>query len=123
MNLGRELQPLQFLRRSIERDNEIEFQDVNKSTNRLRKLQIIKEEVQKNLDKANEKQATRFNLRRKPIDFKVGDRVWKITIKLSDKADSKAGKLFDKYEGHYIIKKKNFPTIYELRNLKGKSLG
>ena len=35
------------LRKSIERDDEIEFQDDNRWTDRLRKLQIIKE-VQKN---------------------------------------------------------------------------
>ena len=58
------------------------------------------------MDEANEKQATHYNLRRRPIEFKVGDRVWKITTKLSNKADSKTGKLFDKYEDPYIVKKK-----------------
>ena len=38
----------------------------------------MKEEVQKNLDEANTKQATPYNLRRRPIEFKVGDRVLKI---------------------------------------------
>ena len=94
-NLGRELQPLQPLRKSIERDDDVEFQDVNKWTDRLRRLKIIKEVVQKNLDEANEKQATRYNLRRRPIEFKVGDKVLKIATKWSNKADSKAGKLFD----------------------------
>ena len=41
------------------------------------------EEVQKNLEKANTKQATRYNLRRRPIEFKVGDRVLKKTTKSS----------------------------------------
>ena len=41
LNLGRELQPLQSLKKNIEKDDEIEFQDENKWTNRLRKLQII----------------------------------------------------------------------------------
>ena len=44
LNLGRESQPLQSLRKSIEK-NEIEFQDENMWTDRSRKLQIIKEEV------------------------------------------------------------------------------
>ena len=33
----------------------------------------MKEGVQKNLYEANIKQATRYNLRRRPIEFKVGD--------------------------------------------------
>ena len=40
---------------------------MNKWTDRLRRLEIIKEEVQKNLDEANEKQATGYNLRRRPV--------------------------------------------------------
>ena len=45
LNLGRELQPLQSLRKSIEEDDDIVFQDENRWTNRLRRLEIIKEEV------------------------------------------------------------------------------
>ena len=57
-------------------------------------------------------------MRRRPIEFKVGDRVLKIETKISNEADNKAGKLSDKYEGPYIIKKEVSPTIYELKNLK-----
>ena len=87
------------------------MEDKNRWTDRLRKLQIFKEEVQKNFKEANKTQATRFNFRRRPIEFKVGDRVLKIETKLSNKADSKAGKLFDKYEGPYITKKKSHPQF------------
>ena len=75
------------------------------------------------MDEANEKQATHYNLRRRPIEFKVGDRVLEMKTKISNKADNKAGKLFNKYEGPYIVKRKISPTIYELQNLKGKSVG
>ena len=68
-------------------------------------------------------EAARYNLRRRSIELKVGDRILKISTKLSYKADDKAGKLFDKYEGPYIIKRKISPTVYELKNLKGKSAG
>ena len=71
---------------------------------------------------ANIKQATRYNLRRRLIEFKVGDRVLKIESKMSNKADNKAGKLFNKYEDPYVIKKISH-TIYELKNLKRKSVG
>ena len=75
------------------------------------------------MDKANEKQATQYNLRRRSIEYKVGDKVLKIETKISNKADNKARKLFNKYEGPYIIKKKISPTIYELKKIKGKSVG
>ena len=75
------------------------------------------------MDKANEKQATQYNLRRRSIEYKVGDKVLKIETKISNKADNKARKLFNKYEGPYIIKKKISPTIYKLKNIKGKSVG
>ena len=90
---------------------------------RLRKLQIIKEEFQKNLNDANEKQAIRFNLYSRPIKFKVGDKALKIATKLSKKANSKAGKLYDKYIDPYIIERKIPPSVYELKNLKGKHVG
>ena len=38
LNLGRELQPLQSLRKNTNQDNDIEFQDANKWTDRLRKF-------------------------------------------------------------------------------------
>ena len=69
------------------------------------------------------KQATRYNLHRRPIEFKIGDRVLKIGTKLSNKADSKAGQIYDGYEGPHIIKREISLTIYELKNLKGKSVG
>ena len=65
---------------------------------------------------ANEKQATRYNLRRRPIEFKEGDRVLKIATKLSNKADSKTGKVYDKYEGPYIIKGVFYPRWSEKSN-------
>ena len=67
--------------------------------------------VQKNLDKANKKQDTPYNLHRRSIEFKVGDRVLKIATKLSNKADRKADKLYDKYEGPYIIKRKSMGKL------------
>ena len=61
------------------------------------------------MDEANEKQVTHYNLRRRPIEFKVGNRVLKIENKISNKADNKAGKLFNRYEGPYIVKRKISP--------------
>ena len=75
------------------------------------------------MDEANTKQATRYNFRRRPIEFKIGDNVLKIEAKISNKAENKAGKLFNEYEGPYIIKRKISPAIYELKILKGKSVG
>ena len=50
---GRELEPLQALKREIEDLDKIKMQDTDKWSDKLRRLKIIKEEVQKNLDGAN----------------------------------------------------------------------
>lgn len=84
---------------------------------------MITEEVPKNLEKASERQASNYNLGRKPVEFKIGDKVLERVTKLSKKANNKAGELYDHYEGPFIAKKKIFPTIHELKNLKGKSIG
>ena len=42
LNLGRELLPFHSFRKSIEKDDDIEFQDVSRWTDRLRRLPMIK---------------------------------------------------------------------------------
>ncbi|XP_068990460.1 GATA zinc finger domain-containing protein 14-like [Neodiprion pinetum] len=64
-------------------DDEIELQDTDKWTDHLRRLQTLRDEVQRHLIEANEKQAHYYNLRRRDIQFKEGDRVLKKNHTLS----------------------------------------
>lgn len=100
----------------MENSNEIELQNIDKWRDWLRKLQIIKEEIQRNLDNENNKQASRYNWRGRPNEYKVGDRVFKVHTILSNKADKKAGKHHDQYNGYFIIKKK-IPLTIQIRIL------
>ena len=82
---------------------------------------FIKEEIQINLNDSNNR-LYHYNLRRRPIEYKLEVRVLKRVTKLSNKAD-RAGKLYDKFEGPFIIKKKIYPTLYELKTPKAKIIG
>ena len=90
---------------------------------RLNRLKIIKDEVQKNLEVANERQAQYYNLRRRPISYEIGEQILRSEKTLSNKADNIAKKLNKNFEGSFFIKTKISPTIYEIKNKKGKSLG
>ena len=85
-------------------------------------MKIIKHEVQKNLKLANERQAKYYNLRRRPISYKIGKQVIRSEKTLSNKADNIAKKLNENFEGPFFIKTKISPTIYEIKNRKSKSL-
>ncbi|XP_068989240.1 probable serine/threonine-protein kinase mkcB [Neodiprion pinetum] len=93
LNLGRELNPTQCLRNQLENDDEIELQDTDRWTDHLRRLQILRDEVQRHLIEANEKQAHYYNLRRRDIQFKEGDRVLKKNHTLSSGPERTTAKL------------------------------
>ena len=48
---------------------------MGKWVERLNRLKIIKDEVQKNLELANERQEKHYNLRRRPISYEIGEQV------------------------------------------------
>ena len=72
---------------------EVESQEIDKWVERLNRLKIIKDEVQKNLELANERQAKYYNLRRRPISYEIGEQVLRSEKTLSNKADNIAKKL------------------------------
>ena len=86
-------------------------------------MKIIKDEVQKNLELANESQAKYYNLRRRPISYKIEEQVLRSEKMLSNKAGNIVKKLNKNFEGPFFTKTKISPTIYEIKNKKGKSLG
>ena len=56
LNFGRELEPIQTLKKDLINAEEVESQEIGKWVERLNRLKIIKDEVQKNLELANERQ-------------------------------------------------------------------
>ena len=69
-------------------------------------MKIVKDELQKNLELANERQSKYYNLRRGPISYEIGEQVLRSEKTLSNKADNIAKKLNKNFEYIYIEKTK-----------------
>lgn len=90
---------------------------------KLKDLQKIYNEVGEKLSRTYNKNAERYNLRRRHIEFKEQDRVWKRSFAQSDATRNFAAKLAPRFNGPYIISKRISPLIYELQDEKGKVIG
>lgn len=82
----------------------------------------IRDAVRKHLDKAHESSKKRYDLRARPVEYSVGDMVWKRTFFLSDASRGFAAKLAPKFQKSKIIKKVGYSS-YELADESGKNLG
>lgn len=85
-------------------------------------LHKIFDRVQLSLIKAHSRNSTHYNLRRKNVDFNVGDYVWKRTFYHSSKDDRFCKKLAPKYIKCRIIGKKS-KLVYDLEDTSGRNLG
>lgn len=85
-------------------------------------LRKIFDQVQSNLIKAHSRNSTHYNLRRKKIEFQIGDIIWKRTYYQSDRDNRFAKKLAPKYVKCRIIAK-NSPLVYILEDMQGNNLG
>lgn len=121
LNLGRELEPVHSMsRRGV---TEIEQGDTVKWATRMREIQALREWVVENLDRAYERQAARYNLRRRNRAFKVEDLVLKRQHVLSSAAHNIAAKLAHKFQGPFRIERMISPVVYELGLLDGSPAG
>lgn len=85
-------------------------------------LRKIFDKVQANLIKAHSRNSNYYNLRRKNIEFNVGDVIWKRTYYQSDRDERFAKKLAPKFIKCRITAKRS-PLVYDLEDLSGHSLG
>jgi hypothetical protein len=86
-------------------------------------LKKVREFVQKRLSVAYERNRKQYNLRRRHVNYNVGDLVWKRQFVLSDAANYFASKLAGKFCGPFKIRKKLGYCVYELEGDNGKSIG
>lgn len=111
----------------FERDKEncLNKDDVNITETRSKeiKLKALRDFVRTKLKTAHEKTKHNYNLRHRPVHYKVGDFVWKKEYTQSDAAKSYAAKLGKKYTGPFKIKKKLGINTYELEDDNGISKG
>jgi len=122
-NLGRELVPIYSLSRRTQGVTEVTVEDTEKWAERIKKLQSLREWVIENLNKAYEKQASHYNLRRRDKTFRVGDLVLKRQHTLSSAANKIAAKLAHKFHGPYKVARVISPVVYELVQLDGSPAG
>ncbi|KAJ8966830.1 hypothetical protein NQ317_006272 [Molorchus minor] len=123
INFGREyVETGDWYKYRINSQNPVEVpeNDVNKRNKGFRKLF---ENVKNNLAKAQERNRRVYNLRRRPVHFSVGDKVWRKNKIKSDALNYIAAKLAPKFIGPFIIKQKTGSWTYELCDSSGQSKG
>lgn len=80
-------------------------------------------EVQLKLDKAYEVSKRVYNMRRRPVQYQLGQKVWKRNFLLSDATKGITAKLSDRFVGPFTIRRKVGYCVYELCNDRGESIG
>lgn len=118
LNFGREM----ILKGTDHRDRATQT-PLEDDVDRLKDLGRIFEDVRTRLARAHQVNATRYNLRRRPQEFKVNDQVWKRNYQLSDAAANFSAKLSPKYTGPYTITSKISPTVYQLSDQTDRDIG
>lgn len=98
------------------------FQPRDQYAENLGILSSIFNKVQLALLQAHSRNSNSYNLRKKPMEFQIGDVIWRKTFFQSDKDKYFNKKLAPKYVQCKIISKKS-PLVYELSDMSGNNLG
>lgn len=86
-------------------------------------LDNIREKVRWNVTEAQRRQEENYNLRHRPIQYDVGEKVWRRNFVLSDASRHFAAKLAPKYVGPYTISRKISSVVFELVDNAGREVG
>lgn len=107
---------------SFDRDTEVRPGDRDSYAVNLGGLKDIFDNVRQKLHSAYIRGAKTYNLRRRDIEFHVGDRVWRRNKVLSNAANNFSAKLAPKYILS-VVKTKHSKLAYELCNEDGSKAG
>ena len=118
---GYEMQP-NFSSLAVE-DPESLSHPLQKANVRKSALGALVEKVHQRITQASRKNKATYDLRRKHLEFDVGEWVWKKNFVQSSAPESIAGKLCKKYTGPFKIVKKTSPIIYQLCDESGADIG
>lgn len=90
---------------------------------RLQELQEVYRNVVSRLEKNHQKNARHYNLRRRHVQYDVGDMVWKKNFTQSNAAAYYSSKLAPTFVGPFRVSKKLSPLVYQLEDVEGNTLG
>lgn len=114
---------MNLYRRKQETPGEIQAGEIVSWRERLEKLENLRACVRENIEDAREKQARYYNSRRRDRTYAIEDCVMKRLHMLSSTAKHVAAKLSPNFYGPFVIEKILSPTVFELVDETGKSLG
>ncbi|XP_054287953.1 uncharacterized protein LOC129003679 [Macrosteles quadrilineatus] len=121
LNFGRELK----LPNSLLQVQFIEGEEATPSRlicERSERFRAINEYVRRNLSQAHKRQASYYNLRRRPNTLKVGQQVLCRRHDLSDASKGFTAKLAPKFDGPYTIVKGLGVNIFHLKSDSGRTI-
>lgn len=95
----------------------------NKLIDRTKQFKELFGKVQQKIESAHDKNRQHYNLRRRPINYSVGDLVWRKSKALSSALNYFSSKLAPEFIGPFRIARKTGTCTYELENDRGVSLG
>lgn len=107
----------------VESDEDISFGDRGIVVPRARALRDVFRDIRNRLQRAYVSSKRRYDLRRRPQIYAVGDWVWKRNFVLSDATQHFAAKLAFKYVGPFRVKRKVSNIVYELEKEDGTAAG
>lgn len=115
INFGREhvLKRSDFKNKNFE-DSEDSQDDTRRK--RQEKFKNMYSDVKKKLERAQQRNAHQYNLRRRPVKFQQGQKVWRRNKIQSDALNYINAKVAHKYIGPFAIKKKLGMWTYELQD-------
>ena len=97
--------------------------DTSGHLQKLTRLKEIFDDIKERMKVAFKRNSYHYNLRRREQQFREGQKVWKRNFAQADAANFKSSKLFPKFVGPYIIKKKISPVTYLLQTEDGDPAG
>lgn len=90
---------------------------------RAQVLDKVFQDVRRRLEQAQARSQRVYNLRRRDIQYSVGDKVWRKEHILSKAANYTTAKLAPKFGGPFVVSKKVSPWTYQLKDANGRDKG
>lgn len=90
---------------------------------RLTKLNRLREQVEQHLARAEATARRYYNVRRRDVEYQVGDMVWRREFPTSDTTKHFSVKLARKFRGPFRVKQRLGKNVYTLEDANGVDLG